>query len=155
PDIYQSITSDHGGRLVHQALPDAAPGLVEIWPLIEPDPSPEIEGWDAPFDAVSETSPQVKLARKIADSVRSWIDDSTPIGRDRRPMRYGDVLILVRQRGALFGAVIRALKNADVAVAGADRLVLTEHIAIIDLLALADAVLLAADDLALAIALKS
>jgi ATP-dependent helicase/nuclease subunit A len=70
-------------------------------------------------------------------------------------MRYGDVLILVRQRGALFGAIIRALKNAGVAVAGADRLVLTEHIAIIDLMALADALLLAQDDLALAVALKS
>jgi len=70
-------------------------------------------------------------------------------------MRYGDVLILVRQRGALFGAIIRALKNAGVAVAGADRLVLTEHIAIVDLLALADALLLAQDDLALAVALKS
>jgi ATP-dependent helicase/nuclease subunit A len=65
------------------------------------------------------------------------------------------VLILVRQRGALFGAVIRALKNAGVAVAGADRLVLTEHIAIIDLMALADALLLTQDDLALAVALKS
>ena len=70
-------------------------------------------------------------------------------------MRYGDVLILVRQRGALFEAIIRALKNAGVAVAGADRLVLTEHIAIIDLMALADALLLTEDDLALAVALKS
>ena len=155
PDIYRSITSDRDGKLVHLALPDAAPGVVEIWPLIEPDPSPEIEAWDAPFDAFSETSPQVKLALKIATTVRGWIEGDAPVGRDRRPMRYGDVLILVRQRSALFGAIIRALKNAGVAVAGADRLVLTEHIAIIDLMALADAVLLAEDDLALAIALKS
>ena len=40
-------------------------------------------------------------------------------------------------------------------VAGADRLKLTEHIAIIDLMNLADAILLPANDLALAIALKS
>src|SRR5205814_10553905 len=52
-------------------------------------------------------------------------------------------------------AVIRALKNAHVAVAGADRLVLTEHIAVIDLMLLADALLLPQDDLALACALKS
>ena len=65
------------------------------------------------------------------------------------------MLILVRQRGPLFEAIIRALKNAGVAVAGADRLVLTEHIAIIDLMALADALLLPQDDLALATALKS
>jgi ATP-dependent helicase/nuclease subunit A len=155
PEIYRSIASDHDGRLVHLALPGAMPGLVELWPLIEPAPVPEIAAWDAPFDAVSEASPQVKLASKIAVTVRSWIDDGTPVGRERRAMRYGDVLILVRQRGPLFGAIIRALKNAGVAVAGADRLVLTEHIAIIDLMALADAVLLPQDDLALAIALKS
>ena len=61
----------------------------------------------------------------------------------------------MRQRGALFEAIIRALKNAHIPVAGADRLVLTEHIAVMDLLALADAVLLPQDDLALATVLKS
>ena len=40
-------------------------------------------------------------------------------------------------------------------VAGADRLVLTEHIAVMDLMALADALLLPDDDLALASVLKS
>ena len=70
-------------------------------------------------------------------------------------MRPGDILVLVRQRGALFEAVIRALKNEGIAVAGADRLVLTEHIAVMDLMALADALLLPDDDLALATVLKS
>ena len=58
--------------------------------------------------------------------------------------------MLVRQRGPLFEAIIRALKHEGVAVAGADRLVLTEHIAVMDLMALADALLLPQDDLALA-----
>jgi ATP-dependent helicase/nuclease subunit A len=70
-------------------------------------------------------------------------------------MRPGDVLVLVRQRGPLFEAIIRALKNEGVAVAGADRLVLTEHIAVMDLIALADALLLPEDDLALATVLRS
>ena len=73
----------------------------------------------------------------------------------RRHGRAGDVLMLVRQRGALFEAIIRALKNEGVPVAGADRLVLTEHIAVMDLMALADALLLPQDDLALATVLKS
>ena len=63
--------------------------------------------------------------------------------------------ILVRQRGELFEAVIRALKNEHVEVAGADRLILTEHIAVMDLMALADALLLPQDDLALATVLRS
>ncbi len=65
------------------------------------------------------------------------------------------MLILVRRRGNAFDAVIQALKHANVPVAGADRLKLTEHIAIIDLMNLADALLLPQDDLALAVALKS
>ena len=70
-------------------------------------------------------------------------------------VRPGDILVLVRQRGPLFEAIIRALKNENIDVAGADRLVLTDHIAVMDLLALADALLLPEDDLALATVLKS
>ena len=142
-----SVTSDAGGFPPHIALPDAPPGMVEIWEPEKPDERREIEGWDAPFDTVNETSPRVKLARRIARTVRGLIE--------RGAARCGDVLVLVRQRGQLFEAIIRALKNEDVAVAGADRLVLTEHIAVMDLMALADALLLPQDDLALATVLRS
>ena len=110
-----------------------------------------------PFDTTSETSPRVKLARQIADAVKVWLErgDLVGDGDDRHPLRAGDILILVRQRGPLFEAIIRALKTADIAVAGADRLKLAEHIAIMDLLALADALLHPQDDLALATVLKS
>jgi ATP-dependent helicase/nuclease subunit A len=153
--IHRSITSDEAGMPAHLALPAAVPGVVEVWPMVEAEPKTEMEAWDAPFDALPESSPRAKLAAKIARTVRGWIVAGTPVGDNRRPLTPGDVLILVRQRGPLFEAIIRALKNAGVAVAGADRLVLTEHIAIIDLMALADALLLPQDDLALATALKS
>ncbi len=146
-EIARSVTSDLDGFPPHIALPGAPPSVVEIWDTEQPDERKEIEGWDAPFDTVSETSPRVKLARRIARAVRHTVDS----GR----ARYGDVLILVRQRGELFEAVIRALKNQQVQVAGADRLVLTEHITVMDLMALADALLLPQDDLALATVLRS
>src|ERR1035441_2095022 len=60
---------------------------------------------------------------------------------------------LTRWLGQTVGA--GAQKNAEIPVAGADRLVLTEHIAVMDLMALADSVLLPNDDLALASVLKS
>ena len=146
PAAFQGLTADPTWT-VHQALPDAVPGEVEIWDLIGPDDKDTgKEGWDAPFDTTSETSPSVKLAAKIARTVKGWIANGT---------QPRDVLILVRQRGPMFEAVIRALKQAQIDVAGADRLVLTEHIAIMDLLVLGDAVLLAEDDLALATVLKS
>jgi len=150
-----SVSSDADGFPPHIALPQTPPGLVEVWAPVEPEKGPEIDGWDAPFDQVSETSPRVKLARRIARTVRRLVECREPVGTEGRALRYGDVLILVRQRGELFEAIIRALKNENVKVAGADRLVLTEHIAVMDLLVLADALLLPQDDLALATALRS
>jgi ATP-dependent helicase/nuclease subunit A len=145
PAAFRGLTVDPTWT-VHQPLPDAMPGDVEIWDLIGPDEKDNKEGWDAPFDTTSETSPSVKLAAKIARTVKGWIAQGT---------RPRDVLILVRQRGPMFEAVIRALKQARIEVAGADRLVLTEHIAIMDLLVLGDALLLPDNDLALATVLKS
>jgi len=146
PEAFRGLTADPVCT-VHQALPDAAPGEVELWDLVGPDDKDAgKEGWDAPFDKTTETSPAIKLAARIARKVKQWCAAGT---------RPHDVLILVRQRGALFEAVIRALKREGIAVAGADRLVLTEHIAVMDLLVLGDALLLPDDDLALATALKS
>jgi ATP-dependent helicase/nuclease subunit A len=145
-DAYRGLTHDQT-KTVHQAVYEDAPGEVEIWDMVGPDPKDAgKEGWDAPFDTARESSPAIKLAAKIGRAVKRWCDAGT---------RPRDVLILVRQRGPAFEAVIRALKRENIAVAGADRLVLTEHIAVMDLLVLADALLLPDDDMALATVLKS
>jgi ATP-dependent helicase/nuclease subunit A len=156
-DIYRSIHSVDIGYPIHHALTDAAPGLIDLWELAEADGKQDIEGWRAPFDGVSATSPEVKLARRIQSEIKLLVDSGTMTGSagNRRPLRYGDMLVLVRRRGNAFDAAIQALKHANIPVAGADRLKLTEHIAIIDLMNLADALLLPQDDLALAVALKS
>jgi ATP-dependent helicase/nuclease subunit A len=154
--IYRSIHND-GAHPQHESLADAGPSLIDLWELEQPDDRPSIEGWEAPFDKRSETSPEVKLAHRVQVEIKSLIDANTqtgPIGK-RRALSYGDMLVLVRRRGKAFDAIIQALKHAGIPVAGADRLKLTEHIAIIDLMNLADALLLPQDDLALAAALKS
>jgi ATP-dependent helicase/nuclease subunit A len=156
PAIYKSIHAIDAYP-VHDALGDAAPALVDLWKLEEPTKRDDVEGWRAAFDAVSETSPEVRLARRVQSEIAALINTGTmtgPAGR-RRPLTYGDVLILVRRRGKTFDAIIQALKHAGLPVAGADRLKLTEHIAVIDLMNLADALLLPRDNLALAVALKS
>ena len=96
---------------------------------------------------IAETSPPAQLARRIARTDQA-------VWTACRAARPGDILVLVRQRGAVFEAIIRALKEAGIAVAGADRLMLTEHIAVMDLMVLADALLLPQDDLALATVLQ-
>ena len=142
-----SLTQDAAGIPEHIALSSAVPGEVEIWDTEKPlEDGGEKDPWNAPFDTLTGSKPAVRLAERIAKSVRGFMDAG------RWP---GEMLVLVNRRGTLFEAIIRALKNADIPVAGADRLVLTEHIAVMDLMVLADALLLPQDDLALATVLKS
>ena len=154
--IYRSIHAENAYP-VHETLADAGPSLIELWELQLPDAKQDIEGWRAPFDGLSRASPEVRLAKRIQAEIKQLVESGAMTGHSgkRRPLRYGDTLVLVRRRGNAFDAVIQALKHANIPVAGADRLKLTEHIAIIDLMNLADALLLPQDDLALAVALKS
>jgi ATP-dependent helicase/nuclease subunit A len=139
---------------LHETARPGAPGRVDIWPLERAEAGPDGVPWDAPFDTVSAKNPVAVLADRIADAVKGWTE-----GRDLDgpcpSVLPGEILILVRQRGPLFEAILRKLKEKDLPVAGADRLDLGKHIAVLDLLALADALLFADNDLALANVLKS
>lgn len=149
---------------VHQARRGDLPGFVDLWPLVEPEEDGETEEWIPSLKRLRQPLPAVRLADQIASQIAAWCaPDSTEriseIGHgDRvvqRRIRPGDILILVRKRSGFFEAMIRALKNRNVPVAGADRLSLTDHIAVMDLMALGQAALLPDDDLTLATVLKS
>ncbi|MGI9412692.1 MAG: 3'-5' exonuclease, partial [Hyphomicrobiales bacterium] len=139
----------------HEAKRAGQPGLVEIWPTVRPDETDEPDPWDAPLDWEGPTSPRVRLAERIAAQIDGWLQNEELLASKGRPIEPGDILILVRRRDTFVDAVVRALKRRQIPVAGADRLVLTDHIAVRDLLALARFVLLAEDDLTLATVLKS
>src|SRR4029079_5991226 len=81
---------------VHSAVRDAAPGLVELWPLVEPAEKEEPEAWDAPFDKTSPPSHAVLLAKRIAKAIKEWRARGILVGdgAERRPLRAGDILIL-------------------------------------------------------------
>jgi ATP-dependent helicase/nuclease subunit A len=135
-------------------------GSVELWPLEETEPSDETDPW-APVDAESPESATKKLARKIAASIKQMVEGGESVGDKKGPpgawraMGYGDVLILVRRRNALFHEIIRALKRVAVPVGGADRMLLSEHIAFQDLLGLGRFARYPDDDLTLAALLRS
>ena len=129
-------------------------GLVELWPPVEKEETEESAPWDAPLDYVDRSSPPAVLAGRIAGLIRGWLRNGERLESQDRPIRPGDVMILVRKRDRFFEEMVRALKAADVPVAGADRLVLAEHIAVMDLVALGDFALLPDDDLTLATVLK-
>jgi ATP-dependent helicase/nuclease subunit A len=147
--------------VTHEAAEARAdhPGCVDIWPLEVEKKAEEREAWDAPLDAESETGANRRLAQKIAREIRALIARGEAVydkdSRTWRPAHAGDVLILVRRRRALFEEILRALKQAGIPVAGADRLALSAHIVFDDLLALARFVLFPDDELTLAALLKS
>ncbi|MFD1333699.1 UvrD-helicase domain-containing protein, partial [Methylopila musalis] len=148
PEAHEGLSSDETVATSHSTARADAPGVVELWPLTPALKAERAEeAWDAPFDAAQPRSAVVRLAESVAAEIRRAIDaGETP---------PGEVLVLVRQRKALFEAILRALKSRGVPVAGADRLIVGEHIAVMDLLALGDALVTPEDDLALACALKS
>ena len=145
--------------VVHKAQRLDHAGCVDVWPLEVEKKGEEREAWDAPLDAEAEDSANRRLARRIAAEIKALIARGEAVydkeARTWRPAHAGDVLILVRRRRALFEEILRALKHAEIPVAGADRLALSEHIVFDDLTALARFALFPGDELTLAALLKS
>jgi ATP-dependent helicase/nuclease subunit A len=148
---------EDGASVIHQSSRIGHPGLTDVWDIVAPVETTEEDDWTLPFDATPETTPPAILARRIADTVAEWIGHETIVedGKERT-VRPGDILVLVRKRDGFVNALTRALKSRNsIPVGGADRLVLTKHIAIQDLVALGRVMLLAEDDLSLAAVSKS
>ena len=146
--------SSRGGNIRHDALRMAA-GRVELWPLESPDEQEEENPWQAPVDRPEPMSPPLKLAGKIADRIGEWLRQGRVLPALGRPVRPGDILILVRTRTLFADAMVRALKRRGIAVAGADRMELTGQLGVQDLLALGAFMLQRDDDFSLALVLKS
>ncbi|MEO0398473.1 MAG: double-strand break repair helicase AddA [Pseudomonadota bacterium] len=140
--------------LTHGVFRDEAPGLVELWPLTPRPERADLKPWDAPLNALTAESPERKLASAIARRIKDWLDTGETL-EPGRPLRAGDVMILVQSRGALFREMIKALSQTGVPAAGADRLTLMDDQAVKDLFSFARAVLFDGDDLSLAETLKS
>ena len=162
PENYRGLSADSDQKpTVHTALKTDVRGHVEIWPPIAESESDIPPNWQLPLDSPDSNAPASRLAQRIAKSIAAMTGPgSLQRVRDSRsgaprPVRAGDILILVRARNSFFDAVIRALKEHSVPVAGADRLTLTSHIAVMDLMAAGRVALLPLDDLSLASLLKS
>ncbi len=176
-DVVDSFLHEEGGR---QAMFDAAfppgadiekhaahrtdRGQVEFWPLsLKPEKGEDKSPWDTtPVDEMSQNDEREVLASELAVKIKTWLTDDEPI-YDRkletvRPMEPGDILILVRTRGAgsnsLYDAIIRHLKRQSIPLAGSDRIKLADAMIVRDLLALSRFTLLPSDDLSLAEVLK-
>jgi len=148
---------DLGGGVKHIAFKSDMPGRVDLWPALPAGKDPEPENWFDPTDLMSDEHPVSMLAGRIASEISGMIarGDQIPVDGGFRPVRAGDVLILVQRRSALFTEIIRACKAAGLPIAGADRLKLGAELAVRDLAALLSFLATPEDDLSLAAALRS
>ena len=143
-----------GEEAEHLAFRKDKIGQVEIWPVEMPDNEEKEESFQASVISQSGISGHRKLAVKIADKIVSMLSSGETLSDGKR-IEPRDILILVKQRKAFIFEIIRALKERNLPVAGLDRLVLSTHPAVQDLISLARFLLLPQDDLSLAEVLRS
>lgn len=155
PEALDGLTSS-GAPVLHNALKTELKGCVEFWPPVTPDDAPARDPWDLrPVDMPRESSPVARLADQIADRIKGWLVNHAALPGHKKPIEPGDIMILLPRREPFGSEIIRRLKERGVPVAGADRIVLTEQIAVMDLIALGRFALLPDDDLNLACLLRS
>ena len=140
----------------HRASRAGAGGRVEIWPLEIGEKEEPGDPFEPPTRYVRVDAVETALADRVAGRIAGWLERGEPVAPGGRPMRAGDIMILLPRRSgrAFIPRVIASLKQAGVPVAGIDRMTLAEELAVMDLAAIGDFVLLPEDDLTLATVLK-
>ncbi|PZO87576.1 MAG: double-strand break repair helicase AddA, partial [Micavibrio aeruginosavorus] len=162
PSVREKFT---GTYLNHIAKRQGQSGIVELWPLFksdaavsedENDDAGEAEkGWFVPDRILEALTGSEKMARKIGDTIQSWLKNGETLHSYGRPIHAGDIMILVRSRSRFVGQLVRALKARNIPVSGVDRMVLSSQIVVQDMIAAAQFGLLPEDNLTLAALLKS
>ncbi|AMW34506.1 double-strand break repair helicase AddA [Haematospirillum jordaniae] len=143
-----------GEPVSHHPFRTGQGGLVEIWPPVPATALEEPPPWKPPVERIQGESAPSRLARLLARRIQRMTNGSDRLESQGRPVRPGDILVLVRRRSGFVDDLVRCLKDLDVPVAGVDRMVLSEQMAVMDLIALGYSLLLPEDDLTLACVLK-
>ncbi|MDV7340511.1 double-strand break repair helicase AddA [Terasakiella sp. A23] len=152
PVVAQGVEIDD--TIHHDAWRAKDGGLVEVWPAIKPSPANPSPAWKPPVERIQADSPRARLAKLIAKRIHKMLLTKETLEAKGRPIEAGDVMVLVRRRSGFVEELVRALKELDVPVAGVDRMVLNEQMAVMDLVALGRFLLQPDDDLQLACVLK-
>ncbi|MBK1670703.1 double-strand break repair helicase AddA [Rhodovibrio sodomensis] len=157
PGAHDGVLFDGDAPLHHDPVRVGHSGRVELWPPADPADAQDPDPWAPPTERHGDAPPRQRLARLIAARIQRWTQTRDPEGwlpSKGRQMLAGDVLVLVRRRNEFVEELVRELKLRGVPVAGVDRMVLTEQLAVRDLVALGRFLLLPEDSLTLACVLK-
>ena len=119
-------------------------GKVAVWPLAE----------GGEYDDQIIGAPQA-LAQQIAAHVYEWLDEERVLASTGKPITPGDIMVLVRRRTGFSTQLASELRKCHIPVQGVERLVLRDSLAVQDILALLQWLLLPTDDYSLACVLRS
>ncbi len=149
--------TDLHGEAGHLAFHPDLPGRVDLWPLEPVAEKPQEPEWYAPVDRPTPNDPEILLSHRIAREIEHLLKNETIPEKNGtvRPVRAGDIMILVQGRNGIFRHLIQACKALNLPIAGADRLKIAAELAVRDIIALLSFLALPEDDLSLAAALKS
>ncbi|KGK79615.1 hypothetical protein PM03_08990 [Thalassobacter stenotrophicus] len=147
-----------GSKVLHTAFFEDKPGRVDLWPVIpslgEADPD---RAWFDPVDRPARNDPKVLMAERVATQIEQMLSDRTliTVGKERRPVQPGDIVILLQRRKELFNLILEKCKARNLPLAGADVLRISGEMAVKDLTALLSFLATPEDDLSLAAVLRS
>ena len=93
-----------GGAIGHVAHRIGHAGHVELWPPCPPTPEPA--------DDAEETEPRIgeartRVAAAIAATIAGWLETGERLASRDRPIRAGDIMVLVRRRNEFVGDLLR------------------------------------------------
>lgn len=129
-------------------------GSVELWPLCK-DAKKAEEFWPINNQNIEDLPAKKVLAIKIAEYIKSQIDNGIVLPSTGKAARPGDFMILFRTRDEFTIEVVKQIKHLGLDVAGIDRILLSANLAVLDLISAAKFTLNPEDDLNLACLLKS
>ena len=139
--------SESGASAPHQLHRTDAAGLVRMYSLVIANEKPKLEPFRIPTEYLESQSAAAMLANQIAEQIAGWLAENR--------CAPADILILVHRRRPMAQALIHALEHHRVPVSGMDRLTLSNHLAVRDVMALMAWCMHPADDLSLAHVLRS
>ena len=153
--IFAKSISKSAQNIKHQAIKNDFAGKVEIWPpQINKNTQEDI--FENHFQKNHSPCPKESLAKKIAQQIKSWINNNKILKSQDRCLKYSDIMILTQSRSHNFANIlIKQFDLLSIPHCGIDKINLLDEICILDLLSLAKFTLLCDDDLNLAALLKS
>jgi ATP-dependent helicase/nuclease subunit A len=144
-----------GEDITHYSSRVGDAGLVELMPPVKPLSIDSTSVWKPPVERISGDSTQNRTAYFTAKKIHKMISSKEVLPSKGRPVRPSDFMVLVQRRTPFVNSLVKELKKLNIEVAGVDRMVLSKQIAVMDLIALGEFLLLPEDDLTLATILKS